>query len=186
MTHSSVVEVHPGTGGEDSREFARILERMYSLYGRAPATEAGKHRLVRRSPFDAQKRRATCFATVVVNGDAGDVAALPVRSYVLHPYELVTDSVLKKQTDQAFAVLFGGELDLLYGGEGWDPPPTPAPLVPFDPDSPEGQAAIEEGRRLAELHGWAESTTAELGSAPESSSPSRPGGVGSSGEDTGK
>ena len=90
---SAVVSVYPGAGGEDAADWAKILFEMYEKYGaqrgwktiildetpnrRAIAVngdyaygylkrESGVHRLVRVSPFSAQKLRHTSFALVEV------------------------------------------------------------------------------------------------------------------------
>jgi peptide chain release factor 2 len=95
----AIVTIHPGAGGLESQDWARMLMRMYtrwaerrgfevsvldlqpgqdggiknatleikgeSAYGFLKA-ERGVHRLVRISPFDAQSRRHTSFASVFV------------------------------------------------------------------------------------------------------------------------
>ena len=95
----AIVTIHPGAGGLESQDWARMLMRMYtrwaerrgfdvsvldlqpgtdggiksatleikgeSVYGYLKA-ERGVHRLVRISPFDAQSRRHTSFASVFV------------------------------------------------------------------------------------------------------------------------
>jgi peptide chain release factor 2 len=95
----AIVSIHPGAGGLESQDWARMLMRMYtrwaerrgfevtvldlqpgqdggiksatleikgeSAYGYLKA-ERGVHRLVRISPFDAQARRHTSFASVFV------------------------------------------------------------------------------------------------------------------------
>ncbi len=95
----AIVTIHPGAGGLESQDWARMLMRMYtrwaerrgydvsvldlqpgtdgglksatleikgeSAYGYLKA-ERGVHRLVRISPFDAQSRRHTSFASVFV------------------------------------------------------------------------------------------------------------------------
>lgn len=95
--YDALVEIHPGTGGVDSQDWAQMLLRMYTLWsikkgytakqvyyqegevaGIKAATlevtgpyaygylkaETGVHRLVRQSPFDANRRRHTSFAAV--------------------------------------------------------------------------------------------------------------------------
>lgn len=95
----AIVTIHPGAGGLESQDWARMLMRMYtrwaerrgfqvtvldlqpgqdggiksvtleikgeSAYGYLKS-ERGVHRLVRISPFDAQSRRHTSFASVFV------------------------------------------------------------------------------------------------------------------------
>ncbi|MCL4321466.1 MAG: peptide chain release factor 2 [Deltaproteobacteria bacterium] len=96
---NAVVEIHAGSGGTESMDFANMLLRMYLRWaerkrfktvimeynageeaGAKSATfvvygefaygylkaETGVHRLVRISPFDANKRRHTSFASVFV------------------------------------------------------------------------------------------------------------------------
>ncbi len=92
----AVISVYPGAGGDDASDWARMLFEMYERYaaGRGWKTsvlddsanrrtleikgdyaygylrrEAGVHRLVRVSPFSAQKLRHTSFALVEVVPD---------------------------------------------------------------------------------------------------------------------
>ncbi len=83
------VSVFAGAGGDDAKDWARMLMRMYEKYADRKAwkrqevadnaieirgqgayerlkEEAGVHRLVRISPFDAKKLRHTSFALVDV------------------------------------------------------------------------------------------------------------------------
>ncbi len=97
--NDSYVEVHAGSGGTESQDWANMLLRMYTRWAEkhrykveyleeTPGeeagiksatiqvkgrnafgwlkTEAGVHRLVRISPFDANARRRTSFAGVTV------------------------------------------------------------------------------------------------------------------------
>ena len=101
----AIVEIHAGSGGTESMDFANMLLRMYLrwaerrkfktaimefnageeagvksvtftvhgkyAYGYLKA-ESGVHRLVRISPFDANKRRHTSFASVFVYPEIDD------------------------------------------------------------------------------------------------------------------
>ncbi|MDP3974708.1 MAG: peptide chain release factor-like protein [Candidatus Jorgensenbacteria bacterium] len=88
-TNIATVSVMAGAGGDDAKDWAKMLLRMYSryadirgwkkqqvddltlefkgegAYGRLKG-ENGVHRLVRISPFDAKKLRHTSFAAVEV------------------------------------------------------------------------------------------------------------------------
>lgn len=97
--NNAIVNIHPGAGGTESQDWARMLMRIYLRWserhgfdvqvvdlqpgeevGIKGATltvtglyaygylksEAGVHRLVRISPFDANKRRHTSFSAVLV------------------------------------------------------------------------------------------------------------------------
>ena len=87
--HSAILAIHSGAGGDDARDWAGMLIDMYRKYCEhsgwgftlldtltAEITgtlaygylkgEAGVHRLVRISPFDAAARRHTSFALVEV------------------------------------------------------------------------------------------------------------------------
>ena len=104
---NAILEIHPGAGGTEAQDWADMLYRMYVLYAEQhrfkisfePGEEAGVksvtiqisgkhaygllkgekgvHRLVRISPFDANKRRHTSFASVNVvpefNNDSIDI-----------------------------------------------------------------------------------------------------------------
>jgi peptide chain release factor 2 len=97
--NDAYVEVHAGSGGTESQDWAEMLARMYTRWAQAHGfkvnvvdetegegagiknatlevkgknaygwlkTEAGVHRLVRISPYDANARRHTSFAGVTV------------------------------------------------------------------------------------------------------------------------
>ncbi len=101
----AIVAIHPGAGGTESQDWARMLMRMYirwaerrrftvdvmdvlpgdeagiksaTLEVKGPyaygylKSESGVHRLVRISPFDANHRRHTSFASVFVYAVADD------------------------------------------------------------------------------------------------------------------
>ncbi len=59
---NAIVNIHPGEAGIKSVTFNVIGEYAYGYL----ASETGVHRLVRISPFDANKRRHTSFASVAV------------------------------------------------------------------------------------------------------------------------
>ena len=102
---NAIVEIHAGSGGTESMDFANMLLRMYLrwserkkfktaimefnageeagvksvtfvVYGKYAygylKAESGVHRLVRISPFDANKRRHTSFASVFVYPEIED------------------------------------------------------------------------------------------------------------------
>jgi peptide chain release factor 2 len=104
---NAILNIHPGTGGLESQDWAEMLMRMYMrycerhgwkfevidlqagegagikgatievtgdyAYGRLKA-ESGVHRLIRISPFDANQRRQTSFASVMAYPEIeGDV-----------------------------------------------------------------------------------------------------------------
>ncbi|MHB1678961.1 MAG: peptide chain release factor 2 [bacterium] len=104
---NAIVEIHAGSGGTESMDFASMLLRMYLrwadkrkfsvnimefnagdeagvksvtfiisglyVYGYLKS-ETGVHRLVRISPFDANKRRHTSFASVFVYPEIEDTS----------------------------------------------------------------------------------------------------------------
>ena len=85
------LEIQAGAGGTEAQDWASMLERMYLetegevagikgctiyiqgdyAYGML-RTETGVHRLVRKSPFDANARRHTSFASVYVYPEIDD------------------------------------------------------------------------------------------------------------------
>lgn len=91
-SNTAIVSVYAGTGGDDAKDWAKMLCRMYEkfatrtgwrafsvddntlevkgagAYARLKG-EAGVHRLVRISPFDAKRLRHTSFALVEVLPD---------------------------------------------------------------------------------------------------------------------
>lgn len=108
---NAIVEIHAGSGGTESMDFANMLLRMYLrwaerkgsktavmeynageeagvksvtfvvrgkfAYGYLKA-ESGVHRLVRISPFDANKRRHTSFASVFVYPEVDDTIEIVI------------------------------------------------------------------------------------------------------------
>jgi peptide chain release factor 2 len=108
----AIVSVHPGTGGNDAKDWAQMLVRMYMRWCERRGyktemidyqegdeagidgasfsvagdhafgylrSEAGVHRLVRISPFDANARRHTAFAAVEVTPDIEDEIDIQVK-----------------------------------------------------------------------------------------------------------
>jgi peptide chain release factor 2 len=71
---NALLSIHPGQGGLESQDWAEMLLRMYTRYCERHGWEydtldlqaSGVHRLVRISPFDANQRRHTSFASVFV------------------------------------------------------------------------------------------------------------------------
>jgi protein subunit release factor B len=111
------VEVIAGSGGEDAQAFTWMLREMYGAWEGDLSGEAGVHRLIRRSPYDAEHRRVTCFARVWVDGDPGSQSGTAddqVRSYYLHPHERAVDHRTGFETPFAKRVL-AGELALIRG-----------------------------------------------------------------------
>lgn len=64
-------------GGEAGIKSAVVAIQGRFAYGHL-RSEAGVHRLVRISPFDAEKMRHTSFALIEVLPDLGDVAEIPI------------------------------------------------------------------------------------------------------------
>lgn len=109
---NAILTIHPGAGGTESQDWAKILLRMYMRYAERrgfkadvldllPGEEAGLksvivriegdyaygnlsqesgvHRLVRISPFDANKRRHTSFAAVFVYPEIEEDIEVEIR-----------------------------------------------------------------------------------------------------------
>jgi peptide chain release factor 2 len=79
--------------------------------------ECGVHRLVRISPFDANKRRHTSFALVTVTPDNGERKVHPVRSYVFEPYTLVKDLRTEHETTDVERVMDGDIDDFIQASD---------------------------------------------------------------------
>ena len=98
LQRSAFLSIFPGAGGKDAKDWAKMLEKMYFNYAKKrnwsikpidnnPITfeikgnyvygylkkEAGVHRLVRISPFSAEKKRHTSFALVEVLPDLPEI-----------------------------------------------------------------------------------------------------------------
>ena len=110
---SAILEIHPGAGGTEACDWANMLLRMYERYfkildflpgeevGVKSVTlliegkyaygllkgEKGVHRLVRISPFDANKRRHTSFASVNVYPKFDDSI-----NVIINPVDLKIDT----------------------------------------------------------------------------------------------
>ena len=116
---SAVLSIYPGAGGEDASDWARMLFEMYEGYAKRRGwttrvldenenrrtlevkgdhaygylkKEAGVHRLVRMSPFSAQKLRHTSFVLVEV---VPDLPAQDASQFV------IPDSDLKLEFSRA-------------------------------------------------------------------------------------
>lgn len=78
--------------------------------------ESGVHRLVRRSPFEAERLRHTSFALVEVvreKAEHGSGQDKQIRSYIFHPYQAVIDHRTQKEATNPQAVLDGDLSDFL-------------------------------------------------------------------------
>ena len=81
-----ILTIHPGAGGTEAQDWAQMLYRMYTrwterhgfTYGYLRG-EHGVHRLVRVSPFDANARRQTSFASVEVMPDLPEDVEVEIR-----------------------------------------------------------------------------------------------------------
>ncbi|MGI8622962.1 MAG: peptide chain release factor 2 [Solirubrobacteraceae bacterium] len=73
---ADILEVSPGEEAGIKSATLRVAgENAYGLYG----AEKGVHRLVRISPFDAQSRRQTAFASVEVSPVLEDTGAIEIQ-----------------------------------------------------------------------------------------------------------
>lgn len=102
------VSVFPGAGGEDAKDWANMLLKMYIKYAQkrkwkvilvddraidikgeyaygALKKEAGVHRLVRISPFDSKKLRHTSFALVEI---MPELPELELKNLAIPPEDL--------------------------------------------------------------------------------------------------
>jgi len=97
-SNKTTLEIRAGAGGEDAKDWAEMLLRMYQKYAQRQGwmlrlisdnvleikgqdaysrlkNESGVHRLVRISPFDAKKLRHTSFALVEVLPELPEIEA---------------------------------------------------------------------------------------------------------------
>ncbi len=109
-------EAHDLAFGIIDHPFQFVIREAYDKLKR----ETGIHRRVRRSPLDPARRRHTAFASVRVGETAEHSPQLvwpdgmsQLRSYVLDPYQLVTDHRTEIKVPDVDGVLSGRELDLL-------------------------------------------------------------------------
>lgn len=102
------ISIFPGAGGEDAKDWANMLLKMYVKYAQkrgwkvslideraidikgeyaygALSKEAGVHRLVRISPFDSKKLRHTSFALVEV---LPELPELELKNFNIPPEDL--------------------------------------------------------------------------------------------------
>src|SRR3970040_1999566 len=82
---NAIVTIHPGAGGTETQEGeeAGIKSGTFLVAGDHPygylKAESGVHRLVRISPFDANKRRHTSFASVFVSPEIDDDVQIQIN-----------------------------------------------------------------------------------------------------------
>ena len=87
---SAIVTIHPGAGGTESQDWAEMLLRMYLRWAeregfptvvtdRLEGEGVGVPRLVRISPFDANARRHTSFASVFVYPQVDDEIKIDIK-----------------------------------------------------------------------------------------------------------
>lgn len=122
------IKIRSGVPTKDARVFAKILAGMYFLspFGRTAMkitedeyvvlcspfnfeNHYGIHRLVRVSPFDKQKRRHTCFATIEIDKKYRDDN---VASYIFDPYQVAKNHLTNTETQDLFGVLQGNLLSI--------------------------------------------------------------------------
>jgi len=100
--NSTTISVFAGVGGEDAKDWAEMLLRMYQKYAQRKnwkfrminhntleiigenvykilKEESGVHRLIRISPFDAKKLRHTSFALVEVLPELPELEAKNIK-----------------------------------------------------------------------------------------------------------
>jgi len=107
----AIVVIHPGAGGDEAKDWARMLLRMYTRWADSKGFEtelidvetsgellieatvkisgknafgylrgeAGVHRLVRISPFNALDKRQTSFVAIDVMPDISDEISVDIR-----------------------------------------------------------------------------------------------------------
>ena len=98
---NAILTFHAGTGGTEAQDWAEMLYRMYTRWGEQHGDEAGiksasiliegenaygllksengVHRLVRVSPFDANARRQTSFASLEVMPELDNTIQVDIR-----------------------------------------------------------------------------------------------------------
>lgn len=81
--------------------------------------EIGIHRLVRTSPFDAERRRHTSFAALYPVSTSPADFEVHIRSYVFAPYHLVKDCRTKQEITDVHAVLEGHIEPFIDGYAKW-------------------------------------------------------------------
>ena len=94
---------------DEGRYVQRLLEKMYTTWQGTLDYERGVHSFTFFSPFDAELRRHTTFASVSVDGQDSEVRA---RTYTLGPYLFVKDYRTKRESDDPWGVL-NGDLTLI-------------------------------------------------------------------------
>lgn len=103
--------------GDDGQTHKLTFDGDERLLTCLSINEAGTHRMVRTSPFDAQGRRHTTFVHVFsdLKTESGDWDEEPnplIRSYTFHPYRLVKCANGKEATD--IDAVLAGELEALW------------------------------------------------------------------------
>jgi len=104
-----IIDYQPGDeAGIKSVTFTAAGEYAYGYL----KTENGVHRLVRISPFNANGKRHTSFSSVFVYPELANEIVIEIdsqiRSYILHPYQMVKDHRINLDIGNVNSVLDGG------------------------------------------------------------------------------
>ena len=81
----AIMDINAGAGGTEALDWASMLLRMYTRWGEGEyaygylKSENGVHRMVRLSPFNANNKRQTTFASVFVSPAVDDTIEVTVN-----------------------------------------------------------------------------------------------------------
>jgi peptide chain release factor 2 len=126
----ALVTIRSEAGGVDAADWAEMLMRMYlrycerhgwsvEMYDTSYAEEAGIKSATLQAKLLERRRQEEQAKIDALKGDSSGSWGNQMRSYVLHPYQMVKDLRTEQETGNTQAVLDGEIDDFIASGIRW-------------------------------------------------------------------